>query len=56
MLLWLHHGISVPQARIKPTALAMEAQSPNHQTAREVPGRRGHLTESRQSSGWDFAF
>ena len=56
MLLWLHHGILVPQARIKPTPLAMEAQSPNHQAAREVPGRKGHLTQSWQSSGWDFAF
>lgn len=36
-------------------ALAVEAQSPNYQAAREVPGRKGHLTQSRQSSGWDFA-
>ena len=35
---WSHHacGILVPQPRIEPMPLALEAQSPNHRTAREV--------------------
>ena len=30
-------GILVPQSGIEPMPLAMEAQSPNHWTARELP-------------------
>ena len=36
-------GILVPQPGIEPRLLALEAQSPNHWTAREVP-----------VSAWDF--
>ena len=37
---WLHHttcGILIPQPGIKPVSPALEAQSPNHWTAKEVP-------------------
>ena len=39
---WLHHmpwacGILIPQPGIKPRPAAMEAESPNHWTARESP-------------------
>ena len=39
-LFWPHYaayGILVPQARIEPMPPALEAQSLNHWTAREVP-------------------
>lgn len=31
------HGILVPNQGVEPVPLAMEVQSPNHWTAREVP-------------------
>ena len=34
------HRILVSQPGIKPMPHALEVQSPNHWTAREVPGRR----------------
>ena len=61
---WLHgvaRGILVPQPGIEPVSPAVEAESPNHWTTREVPGfltcerkrekPSERLTLSRSSSG-----
>ena len=41
VILWLHckaYGVLVPRSGFEPMPPAVEAQSPNHRTAREVPG------------------